>query len=280
MNTERETFFTAEHEVSSATADCAVQAWDRTNWRGNNRRADESKLSFVDMGDNDIYNSSRGNCELNNGNRDLQNAENRINRVVNQLLDGDYDTDRLVRELHRSDNSLDSAGREFKDAIKHSGASVSLENLDDMVDGRRDVRDADKKVERAIRQLEAGDENGAIQSLLQSLGEIDSAQKNFRDSRTDNDYPPERDPHDGRRFNHMYPSNNQYSRGWPAFDRLNSYTGDEQSQFQLPDLESALRSGDQISRIADPLGIFPKPSDLSDPNKVIKKVLDPLNIFG
>ncbi|HNB24545.1 MAG TPA: hypothetical protein PKZ32_19145, partial [Candidatus Melainabacteria bacterium] len=187
---------------------------------------------------------------------------------------------RLVRELHRSDNSLDSAGKEFKDAIKHSGASVSLENLDDMVDGRRDVRDADKKVEKAIRQLKAGDENGAIQSLLQSLGEIDSAQKNFRDSRTDNDYPPERDPHDGRRFNHMYPSNNQYSRGWPAFDRLNSYTGDEQSQFQLPDLESALRSGDQISRIADPLGIFPKPSDLSDPNKVIKKVLDPLNIFG
>ena len=280
MNTERETFFTAEQQVSSATTDCAVQAWDRSNWCGNNRRADESKLSFVDMGDNDIYNSSRGNGELNNGNRDLQNAENRINRVVNQLLDGDYDTDRLVRELHRSDNSLDSAGKEFKDAIKHSGASVSLENLDDMVDGRRDVRDADKKVEKAIRQLKAGDENGAIQSLLQSLGEIDSAQKNFRDSRTDNDYPPERDPHDGRRFNHMYPSNNQYSRGWPAFDRLNSYTGDEQPQFQLPDLESALRSGDQISRIADPLGIFPKPSDLSDPNKVIKKVLDPLNIFG
>lgn len=187
MTTEREAFDVAESGFSSATSESALQAWDSSNWRGNNPREDESKLTFIDMGDNDIYNSRRGNRDLNSGNTDLHRAENKISRVVDQLLDGNFDTEKLVKELQNSDASLHGASGNFKDAIKHLGASATTENLDDMVDGRRDVMDADKKVERAIQQLMAGDENGAIKSLLQSIREIDSAQRNFSDSRTDED---------------------------------------------------------------------------------------------
>ncbi len=187
MTTERNSIEQVESSSVSATSDFAAQAWDSSNWRGNNPRADESKLTFIDLGNNDIYNSRRGNRELNDGNSGLQSAENRISRVVDKLLDGDYDTSKLVKELQRSDKTLDGATGDYGDAVKHLGASATTENLDDLVDGRRNVMDADKKVEKAIKQLKDGDENGAIKSLLQSLGEIDSAQKDFKDARTDDD---------------------------------------------------------------------------------------------
>lgn len=288
MTTEREAFDVVESSSSSATTDFAVQAWDSSNWRGNNPRADESKLTFIDMGDNDIYNSRRGNRELRNGNSDLQSAENRINRVVDQLLDGNYDTNKLVKELQRSDNSLDGASSDYKNAIKHLGVSSTKENLDDMVDGRRDVMDADKKVEKAIKQLRDGDENGAIRSLLQSLGEIDSAQRNFSDSRTDQD---ERHHGIGHRPGHgddckdgaNMAMGKENTDDFRPGNRRQGGRGDgrvHDHMYRDSTLDDFLRAGDQFSSVADPLGLFPKPSDISDPKKVIKKALDPLNLFG
>lgn len=298
MTTERESFDVAERGSSSATSEFAVQAWDSSNWRGNNPRSDESKLTFIDMGDNDIYNSRQGNRELNDGKSDLLRAENRISRVVDRLLDGNYDTNKLLKDLQKSDDSLDGASGDYKNAIKHLGASATTENLDDMVDGRRDVRDADKKVEQAIKQLKNGDERGAIKSLLQSLGEIDSAQRNFSDSRTGED---ERHVHD-----HMYRDEDRvHAGGSPNFNEMTGRYENGSSINQGQDLwgtgegyrarehynndhghartDSGMWSGgnfDQAHRVADPLGLFPKPSDLKDPNKVIKKALDPLGRFG
>lgn len=374
MTTERESFDVVERGSSGATQEVAIQAWDSSNWRGNNPRTDEGKLTFVDMGSNDIYNTRRGNRDINNGNSDLQSAENRISRVVDQLLDGNYDSNKLVKELQRSDNSLDGATSDFKNGIKRLGASSTVENLDDMVDGRRDVIDADKKVENAIKQLRNGDENGAIKSLLQSLGEIDSAQQNFRDSKTDqderprsgprdnghgngnghghgdgqglnhghgddckdgdfqrggkentNDYRPGNRSNDGLVYDHMYRDEDRmWAGGTPDFDETGGggfdipfddprgvqldpveyiwgtgagyrardrYNNDNDygrthrdmwgsGDLNPPSLDDILRTGDQVSQIADPLGLFPRPSDVTDPKKVVRRAIDPLGIFS
>ena len=324
MNQERDCTDGIERGSTSTTSEFAAQCWDQTNWRGNNSKPDEANLTTIDLGDYDIYNSRggnrdvrQGNRDLNDGNRGLQNAEDKINRVVDQLLDGNYDTNKLVRELQRSDRSLDGAGGDYKDAIKKLGATSTTENLDDLVDGRRDVLDADKKVEKAIRQLQAGDENGAIKSLLQSLGKIDSAQDEFRDAKTDKD---ERHPRrgmmrdrddddrrggkentddfrpgnrtgrrddDGRMHDHMYRGRDRmYTGGTPDFDYgVNIPFDDPNGRIEpifIPniDLGQVLSQGDQISKVVDPLGLFPKPSDLTDPKKVIKKTLDPLGLFS
>jgi hypothetical protein len=195
MTSERDCTETRENVSTSATSEVAAQAWDKSMWQGNAKCGNDSNLTHVDMGYNDIYNSNRGNHELNAGNRGLQTAENTINRTVDQLLDGNYDTNKIIKQLQGTDKGLSEATGDYKDAIKHLGASSTSENLDDLLDGRRDVMKADDKVGKAIEQLKNGDEAGAIKSLLQSLGKIDKAQDEFADAKTDEN--PRRQPHHG-----------------------------------------------------------------------------------
>ncbi len=168
MTSERDCTEARETFSTSATSDVAAQAWDKSMWQGNAKCGNDSDLTHVDMGYSDIYNSNnsnRGNHELNAGNRGLQTAENTINRTVDQLLDGNYDTNKIIKQLQGTDKGLSEATGDYKDAIKHLGASSTRENLDDLLDGRRDVMKADDKVGKAIEQLRNGDEAGAIKSL-------------------------------------------------------------------------------------------------------------------
>lgn len=299
MTPERECTDGMERGSASTTSEFAAQCWDQSNWKGNNSRPDESNLTTIDLGDYDIYNPRggnrdirQGNRDLNDGNRDLhdgnrglQNAEDKINKVVDQLLDGNYDTNKLVKQLQRSDKSLDGAGGDYKDAIKKLGATSTTENLDDLVDGRRDVLDADKKVEKAIRQLQAGDENGAIKSLLQSLGKIDSAQDEFRDAKTDKDgrYPrrgmmrdrddddrrggkentddfrpgnrTSRRDDDGRVHDHMYRDRDlMYTGGTPDFDESGGHYRDDYDHGRTDTGMWDSNGQDTVLNVRNPLG--------------------------
>ena len=370
MTSERDCTETRENVSTSATSEVAAQAWDKSNWRGNSKCHEDNDQTHVDMGDNDIYNTNRGNHELGAGNSGVQTAENTINRTVDQLMDGNYDTNKIIKQLQGTDKDLSKATGDYKDAIKHLGASSTTEDLDDMVDGRRDVMGADGKVGKAIEQLKKGDEAGAIKSLLQSLGKIDKAQGEFADAETCEDPRSDQrgdqhgDQHHGNRrvrdedavndregnrlsfspdgqrmHNHMYRDfdggmtygenysvkdrgdffNTNYRNGLGSKDygRTDSGmwgsgdNGDTQS-FQVPnpfggtdtiewnsddlsvskirvngpfggsatiDVDELNRFGDKVSKVVDPLGVFPTPSELSSPKKLVKKVLDPFHLF-
>lgn len=342
--------------VTSLTQDVAAQAWDKSNFRGVCSRGDKD-VSCVDFGNEDIYNPRRGNHELNAGNNNLTAAENGINRVVDKIMSGNYDTRSLVAQLNKTGDRIDDGVDNYRDGIRDLAAGTKMSDLKDLADGRSDAMVAGRSVDKAIDYLKHGNEALAVRELMNSLYKIDAAKNDVAEGRDGDDrhtshgrgndrdrdhgYDRGRDhgydrdddngyhrggrndrgyTNDGRMRDHMYDlpndrvqldpaefvgglfgnlhgrgrSGDGYNNGAGNYDRyasgnglgqLNPFDPNSVENFVSNqtgiDVRGLTQTGDQISRIVDPIGVLPRPSELTDPGKFIGRVLrGPLDLFG
>ena len=384
MNTERDCTEVKERSTTTSTSsDIASQAWDKSQCTSTAKQSSDTTQTHLDCGNNDIYNTNKGNAELGTANKGLQCAENDINHTLNQIMDGNYDSSKVQSQLDTAWNHLFDSSDQSHDAIKHLGASSSERDINDMVGGRRDTVSARQEVSKAEVALQSGDEAGAIKSLLQSLGKIDGAQSDFSDvsaaknsgknnecdtnqsdrqSSSQNSSQESSQNSGGERFRPYFPNrglrpvmngtgeanqddgsvlggnsnfgqsgfrHNDMYRGYNSstggdfygtsynpsensYQAQSDYSGGQSNQFDpfalpeyiynqltganqnnggdsnsqgqfqppIPTIAQLNQIGDTVAGVVDPGHILPTPSDLSDPGKLAKKILDPLGIFG
>jgi len=284
--TERGRFEATENTANyTATNEVAAQAWDKAQFRGQVCSRGDQDVMCVDFTNDDIYNRNAGNHNLRDANQSLQMAENSIESVLRRLEGGNVrGAGGLIKQLDRSSDALDRGADSIKDGIRNLASESDVEDLIDLAGSRRDAKTADRYVDRAIKALEQGHTRAAAHFLRESLEEIDEAQSGIKDGTDSNDRSRDgrrgdlhdwREPDNDRRMqNHMYIGrglNPLDPRGVQEF--VSNQTG--------IDLRQLTRAGDQVSRIVDPIGAFPRPGELTDPGKFLSRLAKgPFGLFG
>lgn len=165
----------------SATSEAAVQAWDKTQFRGQVCSRGDTDVMCVDFDNGDIYNRNAGNANLRYSSQSLQAAENSIDSVLKRLESGNFrGTSALIRQLDTSADTLERGADKLTDGIRNLAANSDVEDLIDLADARKDTITAGYYVENAVKMLERGSTRQAARYLRESLDEIDEAQSGIK----------------------------------------------------------------------------------------------------